>query len=258
MSTISIVLPTFNEKANLEKFVEAVLAQAKLFPKYQVELVIVDSNSTDGTIDSAKALAKKYKHVHYLPVGPGLGVAFHDGHMYALEKFKPDILMQLDADGQVDVSIMNGLVSAIEEGYTLALGSRFVAGGKNELSFSRRLFSKGSSYVCRVLMGPWDIKEFTNSARAFTPELLRKIDWDQLPWKERTFILQPSFLHGAIVAGAKYKEVPLIFRDRAAGYSKNKTLGYTIDVLSYAFDVRLKMWHISFPFFEFVQALKKK
>lgn len=255
---MSIVLPTFNEKANLEKFVDAVLTQAKHLPMYQVEIVIADSNSTDGTIDIAKALSKKHKNVHYLPVGPGLGVAFHDGHMFALEKFKPDILMQLDADGQVDVSIMNGLVTAIEEGYTLALGSRFVAGGKNELSFSRRLFSKGSSYVCRILMGPWDIKEFTNSARAFTPELFRKIDWDKLPWKERTFILQPSFLHGAIVAGAKYKEVPLIFRDRAAGYSKNKTVGYTIDVFSYALNARLEMWHIPFPFFQFVQKVKKK
>lgn len=256
MKTISIVLPTFNEKANLEMFVKQVLEEGKKLKGYQLEIIIADSSSSDGTIEIAKKLEKQSTHVHYLPVGPGLGVALFEGHNFAIKHFHPDILMQLDADGQVDVSIMQGLVKTIEEGYNLALGSRFVKGGKNELSFSRRLFSKGSSYVCRFIMGPMDIREFGNSARAFTPELFKKINWDKLPWKEKTFILQPAFLHGAVLAGAKYKEVPLIFKNRAVGYSKNKIVSYTTDVLTYALDTRLHRWGVNIPLFETVQKLK--
>ena len=256
MKVLSIVLPTFNEKANLQNFVEKVLSEQKQLPEYQFELIIADSNSTDGTIAVAKKLAQQNKHIHFLSVGPGLGVALHDGHMYAIKHLHPDILMQLDADGQVEVSIIHGLVKIIEEGYTLALGSRFITGGKNELSLSRRFFSKGSSYVCRLLMGPWDIKEFTNSSRAFTPQLFQKINWNKLPWQQQTFILQPAFLHGAILAGATYKEVPLVFKNRAKGYSKNKTVSYLIDVISYALDVRLQQWHIPLPLFALVQKIK--
>lgn len=256
MKIISVVLPTYNEKANLEKFVESVREQEKKLPGYRLEIVIADSSSTDGTVEVAKKLSRKYKNVHFLPVGPGLGVALHEAHLYAIKHLHPDILMQLDADGQVDVSIMQNLVKTIESGYNLALGSRFVKGGRNELSLSRRLFSKGSSYVCRIFMGPMNIKEFTNSARAFTPALYQKINWNNLPWKEKTFILQPAFLHGAILAGAKYKEVPLVFRNRAEGYSKNKTFSYSTDVLSYALDVRLHKMGFPIPLFKTVQKLK--
>jgi glycosyltransferase involved in cell wall biosynthesis len=255
MKSVSIVLPTYNEKQNLEKFVQRVLSQQKLIPNYKIHIVIADSHSTDGTLEIAKRLAKKYKNVSYIDTDKGLGVGLYKGHLYALERIKPDILMQLDADGQVDVSIIPGLISAIAEGYSLALGSRFVTGGKNQLSLSRRLFSKGSSYVCRFIMGPLDIREFTNSARAFTPALFKKINWKRLPWKEQTFIMQPAFLHEAILAGARYKEVPLIFKDRAEGYSKNKTVGYTRDVITYAIDARLHTWGFDIPFFQTVRRL---
>ncbi|HEX9059682.1 MAG TPA: hypothetical protein VF941_05860, partial [Clostridia bacterium] len=122
-------------------------------------------------------------------------------------------------------------------------------------SLSRRLFSKGSSFVCRFIMGPLDIQEFTNSARAFTPALFKKMNWERLPWREQTFIMQPAFLHEAILAGAKYEEVPLIFRDRAEGYSKNKTVGYTRDVIAYAIDARLHMWGINIPFFHIIRRI---
>lgn len=256
MKKLSIVLPTFNEKDNIEPFVEKVLAQQKNLKDYSIEIVISDSHSKDGTAEKAKELTKKYKNVHYIDVGIGLGVGLYKGHQYALENIKPEILMQLDADGQVDESIIPKLVEAIDQGYNLALGSRFVKGGKNELSFSRRLFTKGSSWVSRILMGPWDIQEFTNSARAFTPELFKKINWKRLPWQEKTFIMQPAFLNEAVLAGAKYKEVPLIFRNRAEGYSKNKTVNYTYDVITYSIEAWLHKMGLNVPFFYLTRRAK--
>jgi dolichol-phosphate mannosyltransferase len=250
MKKVSIVLPTFNEKDNLAYFLEKILAQEKARPGVRFEVIISDSHSKDGTAEIAKKLASKDSRVHYLDVGPGIGVGLIEGHKYALENIKPDVMAQMDADGQVDASVLPRLIDTIDEGYDLALGSRLVKGGKNNLSFSRRLFTNGSSLICRVIMGPWDIKEFTNSARAFTPELFKKINLQRLPWKERTFINQPAFLNEAVRAGAKYKEIPLIFKNRERGYSKNKTFNYTYDVITYAIDARLQKLGLNIPFFK--------
>lgn len=256
MRKVVVILPTFNEKTNIRKFAEEVLAQEKNLPGWRVEVLIVDSHSPDGTGEIAEDLAEENPRIHFLNVGKGLGVALIEGHKYSVEHLKPDILAQLDADGQVEVDIIPKLVKTIDEGYDLAIGSRFVKGGKNNLSFSRRLFSAGASLICRIIMGPWGIREFTNSARAFTPELFSKINLDRMPWREKTFIIQPAFLNEALLAGCNYKEVPLVFKNRAEGYSKNKTLNYTYDVITYAIDARLHKWGINFPFFKATRRAK--
>ncbi len=256
MRKVVVLLPTYNEKENIRRFAEEVLAQEKNLPGYRIEVLIVDSKSPDGTGEVSKKLAAENSRIHFLSVGKGLGVALIEGHQYSIDRLKPDVLAQVDADGQVEVNIIPRLVKVIDSGFDLAIGSRFVTGGKNNLSLSRRIFSAGSSLISRVIMGPWNIKEFGNSARAFTPELFNKINKDRLPWRESTFIVQPAFLNEAILAGAKYKEIPLVFKNRAEGYSKNKVINYSYDVITYAIDARLHKWGISFPFFKATRKAK--
>lgn len=257
MKKVSVVLPTYNEKANIAKTVAKVLDVEKNLPGWEINVVIADDiRSSDGTEQIAKNLVKKNKKVHFIKAEPGLGVGLIEGHRYALNNLQPDVLAQLDADGQVVPDVLVRLINALEEGYSLAIGSRFVSGGKNQLSFARRIFTYGASIFCRLVIGPWDIKEVTNSARAFTPALFRKINLERLPWKERTFIVQPAFLHEAILAGAKYKEVPLIFKNRLEGYSKNKVFNYTYDVITYCIDVSLNKLGINIRFFYLTRRAK--
>lgn len=254
---VSVVLPTYNEKLNVEKTVEKVLMQEQNLPGWKIHIVIADDKrSSDGTEKIAKNLEKKHPQVHFLKTDPGLGVGLILGHQYALKHIHPDILAQLDADGQVIPDVLVRLVEVIEDGYTLAIGSRFVEGGKNQLSLMRRIFTHGASLFCRLLMGPLDIREFTNSARAFTPALFKKINLERLPWKETTFIVQPAFLHEAILAGAKYKEVPLVFKNRLEGYSKNKIFNYSYDIITYCLDARLKQWGIGIEFYNLTRRAK--
>ncbi|MCL4366960.1 glycosyltransferase [Patescibacteria group bacterium] len=253
MKKVVVVLPTYNEKRNLEKFIGEVFKQENELPGFKIEVLIVDSSSPDGTGELAQKLAAKNPKIHFLNVGRGLGVALVQGHQYSLSHLKPDILAQLDADGQVEADVLVRLVKAVDEGFDLALGSRFVEGGKNKLSPSRQLFSAGSSWICRIIMGPINIKEFTNSARAFTPALFKKINLNRLPWHEQSFIIQPAFLNEAILTGAKYKEVPLVFKNRAEGYSKNKVVQYMYDVITYAIDARLHKWGINFDFYHYTR-----
>lgn len=257
MKLLSVVLPTYNEKANIEKTVQKVLEQEKFLPGWKIHIVIADDiRSSDGTDEIAQELSKKNSRVHFIKVEPGLGVGLIKGHQYAMEHFSPDILAQLDADGQVEPDVLVRLVKGIEEDFDFVIGSRLIEGGRNKLSFARRIFTLGSSWFCRLVMGPSDIKEFTNSARAFTPQIFKKMSLSRLPWRERTFIVQPAFLHEMVRAGAKYKEVPLIFRDRLEGYSKNKVFNYTYDVITYCIDVRLQKWGFNIPFFHLTRKAK--
>src|SRR3989304_6824188 len=154
---VSVVLPTYNEKANIAKTVEKVFEQENNIPGWEINVVIADDiRSTDGTEQIAEQLANKNKQVHFIKVEPGLGVGLIKGHQYALDNLHPDILAQLDADGQVVPDVLVRLVKAIEEGYSLAIGSRFVRDGKNQLSFARRIFTYGASLFYRFMVGPWD------------------------------------------------------------------------------------------------------
>lgn len=252
---VTILLPTFNEKGSVKDFIKDVFEQEKNSPGWKFEIIIVDDiNSDEDSKDYVKKLADQIPHVHFLENNPtGLGVAMIQGHRYAIEKFNPDALAQLDADGQVEAEILPKLLETLDAGYNLAIGSRFVKGGKNLLSPSRQFFSAASSIASRVIMGPWNIQEWSNSARAFTPELFNKINLKRVPWEEKSFIIQPAFLKAATEAKAKYKEVPLVFKDRAQGYSKMKIFSYSYDVLSYAVDSRLHSWGIKYDFFGFTR-----
>lgn len=251
MKKLAIILPTYNEGGNIEKTINKVLEQEKNIPGWEINIVISDDiRTSDKSVEIVKEIIKRNKRIHLIKTDPGLGVGIIEGHKYAVKNIKPDLLMQFDADGQVDPDVLVRLVKAIEEGYTLAIGSRFVKGGVNELSFTRRLFTFGASFFCRVVMGPWAIKEFTNSARAFTPELFGKINLQRLPWRENSFIIQPAFLNEAILAGAKYKEIPLVFKNRLEGYSKNKVFNYTYDVIMYSIEARLRKMGINIPLFK--------
>lgn len=256
MKKLVVVLPTYNEKDNLEKFVSEVLSQEKNLSGWRVDILIADSGSPDGTGEIAKRLASKNSHVHFIDVERGIGVGLIKGHLYSLQNLNPDIMAQMDADGQVGADVLPKMVKALGDGYNLALGSRLIAGGTNELSLMRRVFTAGSSWVCRLIMGPFDIKEFTNSARAFTPELFKKINLQRLPWREKSFINQPAFLNEAVLAGAKYIEVPLVFKNREEGYSKNKVFNYTYDVITYAIGARLLKWGVPIPFYKLTRRAK--
>lgn len=257
MKRIAVVLPTYNEKANISQTIERVLKEEVNLPGWEIHVVVSDDyRSSDGTEEMVKKVALTNSRVHLMKVEAGLGVGLIRGHEYSLKKLKPDILAQMDADGQVIPDVLVRLVKAIEEDFDLAIGSRFIKGGKNQLSMGRRIFTYGASFFCRMVMGPVDISEFTNSARAFTPTLFKKINLQRLPWREKTFIIQPAFLHEAILSGAKYKEVPLIFKNRLEGYSKNKVFNYTYDIITYCIDARLNAWGFRLKFFYLTRRAK--
>jgi dolichol-phosphate mannosyltransferase len=237
-----VLLPTYNEAGVLGPVIDEVRGYAGALPDHALHVLIVDGGSTDGTAELARARAAADAHVHLLETKRGLGLALVQGYRYAMDELRPDVIAQIDADGQSSPEVLVKLVEGVDQGCDLVIGSRFVPGGRNELPFYRRLFSSGSSLVFRLLVGPRSVREVTNMARAFTPDLLAKLDLDALPWEAQSFIFLPAFLHEAIRAGARCREVPLVFKSRAGGYSKNRVLLYTWNMLAYCLSVRLHGW----------------
>lgn len=234
-------IPTYNEKENVEEIIKKVLSIGRQMPKIDLHILVSDGHSPDGTGDIVKRISKTNPKVHYLDVKErGLGIGLIKGHRFAIDRLKADILAQMDGDLSHDPSTLPQMVEYINKGYDLVNGSRLIKGGKNLLGWHRRFFTKGSALFCKLSWGVFDITEFTNSYRVFTVKLFQKIDISKIPWRSKTYIIQPAFLYGAIKVGAKIKEIPITFKDRKNGYSKAKIVAYVIDVLRFGIKVRLE------------------
>ncbi|KKP93991.1 MAG: Dolichyl-phosphate beta-D-mannosyltransferase [Parcubacteria group bacterium GW2011_GWA1_36_12] len=234
-------IPTYNEKDNVEEIINNVLAVSKKMSDIDLHVLVSDSRSPDGTADIVKKISKVNPKVHYLDVKQrGLGIGIVKGHRYAIDKLKADILAQMDGDLSHDPSTLPIMYENIKKGFDLVVGSRLMKGGKNLLGWHRRLFTRGSAFFCRIFWGTFHLTEYTNSYRMFTKKLFEEIDFNKIPWQSRSYIIQPSFLYGALVTGAKIKEVPITFVDRKKGYSKAQIVVYTLDVIKFGIKVRIQ------------------
>lgn len=236
-----VVVPTYNEKENIEEIIKKVLQEAKNIPDFDLHVLVSDSHSPDGTAEIVKKISRDNARVHYLDVKErGLGVGLVIGHRYAIDRLKADVLAQMDGDLSHDPASLPTMLEYIKKGYDLVNGSRLMRGGKNLLGWHRRLFTRGSSLYCRLSWGTFHLTEYTNSYRVFTKKLFGNIDFSKVPWRARTYIIQPAFLYAAISVGAKVKEVPITFEDRKRGYSKAQIVAYTFDVLKFGIKVRFQ------------------
>lgn len=236
-----VVIPTYNEKDNIEEVIKKVLIQEKNIKNIDLHVLVSDSHSPDGTAQIVEKISKTNPKVHYLDVKKrGLGIGLVQGHRYAIDRLKADILAQMDGDLSHDPATLPKMVEYVTDGYDLVNGSRLMKGGKNLLGLHRRIFTRGAAFVCRLMWGQFRLTEFTNSYRVFKKDLFERIDFSKVPWKSQTYIIQPAFLYAAIESKAKIREIPITFIDRKRGYSKSKIYHYVIDVLVFGSKVRLK------------------
>lgn len=210
-----LVLPTYNEAENLE----ALVVKAKELLPVDARILIVDDSSPDGTGDLADRIAATDPAVEVLhrPVKEGLGPAYIAGFGRALEAGAGKVL-QMDVDFSHDPADLPRLLEAIEAGADLAIGSRYVSGGRVEdWPAARRFISRsGSAYARRVLGVP--VRDLTGGFKCFRREVLEAIDVPSVSSKGYSFQIEMTFR--AIKHGFRVVEVPIRFRDRQVGSSK--------------------------------------
>jgi dolichol-phosphate mannosyltransferase len=215
-----IVLPTYNERENVERVVSALHEIRPLAP-FSGDVLIVDDASPDGTGELADELARKHDWVHVLhrPVKRGLGRAYLDGFRWALERDYTHIL-EMDADMSHPPAALPRLLEAAADA-DLVLGSRYVAGGGvTGWPAHRRLISRGGSLYARTLLGV-PIRDLTGGFKCFHRRVLETADLDSV--HGQGYVFQIELTYRTLRMGGRVVEVPITFCDRTAGSSKMTT-----------------------------------
>jgi dolichol-phosphate mannosyltransferase len=212
--TAWLVLPTYNEAANIAAIVEA----ARESLPADARILIVDDNSPDGTGEIADRLAADDPGVEVLhrPGKGGLGPAYIAGFRHALGA-GAGFVLQMDSDFSHDPADLARLLAAADSA-DLAIGSRYVAGGGvTDWGPLRRVISRGGSLYARFVLG-LPVHDLTGGFKCFRRGTLESIDLDAVSAKGYGFQIEMTYR--AIKNGATVTEVPIVFRDRQAGVSK--------------------------------------
>jgi len=213
MKTI-VMIPTYNERENITKLIDEILS----LKIENLEIVVVDDNSPDGTWKIVEDIGKKNKGVHLLlrKKEKGRGNAGKSGFKFAVDQ-KADYIIEMDADFSHNPKEIPKLLHEIRNA-DVVIGSRLVMGGKDVgRGMVRELITKLSNLYIRLLLG-LKVKDCNSGFRCFRREVLEAIDIDKIESKGATIVQEVLFK--AHLKGFKIKEVPITFTERAEGKSK--------------------------------------
>ncbi len=241
MKRACIVLPAYNEASSLNVLIPSIFDGTSSIPNLEMHVLVVDDRSPDGSAGVVRELQAAYRNLHLLS-GPkkGLGDAYRRGFAWALSNLAPDLVFQMDADLQHDPSMIPEFVKKSRAGYTLVIGSRFVEKGRTPgYSAFRRCQSKMGSWLIRTVMGVRGVRDCTSGYRCIDAGLLARCDLGIL--SSDGFSFQGQLLDELVRNGAKWTEIPIIFRRREYGHSKlsnRDRIGFLADLLTFRFGGR--------------------
>ena len=210
---ILIILPTYNEKENIERIIPAVLEKDE-----RISILIVDDNSPDGTGQIADRMAADNPRINVLhrEKKDGLGRAYLTGFKWAIEN-KYDYIFEMDADFSHDPKYIPDFLKAASEN-DLVLGSRYIS-GVNVINWpmGRLLLSYYANVYTRIVTG-LPVRDATGGFKCFRRKVLETINLDAV--RSNGYIFQIEVSMRAWKRGFKIKEIPIVFADREMGSSK--------------------------------------
>ena len=213
MSRAIVVIPTYNEAENLPLLLPKVLAQDP-----RIEVLVVDDNSPDGTGKLADELAETSSRVHVLhrPLKEGLGPAYRAGLARALE-LGADFVIQMDADFSHPPETLRTMLAEIED-HDVVSGSRYLRGiTVVNWPIERILLSYFGNWYARRITG-LPVTDTTGGYRCVRRSLLEKIGFERMRTDGYAFQIELNYRF--VKAGARIREIPFFFFDRARGTSK--------------------------------------
>ncbi|MGC8868335.1 MAG: polyprenol monophosphomannose synthase [Sulfurihydrogenibium sp.] len=228
-----LVLPTYNEAENIEKVMQKLLVYDNL------DILVVDDSSTDGTAEIVKNLPEFGKKVFIIerPGKLGLGTAYITGFKWGLEK-DYELFFEMDADLSHDPQDIPRFIEKINEGYDVVVGSRYM---NNTISvvgwdFKRLLISKFGNWYATTILGLRQFSDVTSGFRVYRRSCFSKIDLDRI--KSNGYAFQIEMVYKLYKKGCKITEIPIIFYERFGGSSKMSK--------KIAFEAFLMVWRLRF------------
>jgi len=208
------MIPTYNEKENIKNLINKII---KLKIK-DLNIVVADDSSPDGTWKIIEQISKKNKNIHLLlrKKDKGRGAAGRDGFAYCLKK-GADAVVEMDADFSHDPKYIPQMIKELKNA-DLILGSRRAEGSKEiGRSFVRRAITHIANSYIRVMLG-LNVKDCNSGFRCFKRAVLERINLDKLESKGPSIVQEVLFK--AHLKGFKIKEIPITFTNRTKGQSK--------------------------------------
>ena len=243
MDTRLVIIPTYNEKENIENIIKVVM---KL--PLQFHVLVIDDGSPDGTADIVKRLMETTFEGKLFLIEragkQGLGTAYITGFKWAIEH-QYDFIFEMDADFSHNPNDLMKLYDACaNEGADLAIGSRYIT-GVNVVNWpmGRVLMSYCASIYVRLVLGV-DIHDTTAGFVCYRREVLETIELDKIRFKGYAFQIEMKFT--AYKCGFKVKEVPIIFVNRVLGTSKMSG-GIFSEALLGVIRLKLSSWFRKYP-----------
>lgn len=227
----TVVVPTYNEIGNIERLLRSVRDVAP-----DARVLVVDDGSPDGTADRAEALGRELGNIDVLrrKEKNGLGHAYRAGLRRAIDD-GAEICVQMDADLSHDPLVLPALISNVEHGADLAIGSRYVPGGRTvDWPRKRRLLSRwGNRYAAGVL--GLAVNDATAGYRAYRSAALIGMEFETV--RAEGYGFQVEMTYRLVSHLGKVVEFPISFRDRTAGESKMSG-----SIISEAFVLVGRLW----------------
>ena len=221
MPVACVILPTYNEVENVTQVIPAVFQQAaKISDTHELHVLVVDDDSPDGTRGAVENLQRNHKNLHVIGgMKRGLGDAYKRGIKYAIEHLSPDVIIEMDADGQHDPEEIPQFITLSNSGFSLVIGSRLTPGGETpDFSLWRKFLSHFGNWLIRSLGGVRKIHDCTSGFRCIRADVVKECDLTRL--STRGYSFQSSLLCEMMRHNATFIEVPILFKPRMHGISK--------------------------------------
>ena len=214
VSDCIVVVPTYNERENITPLITALKTLSE-----PVDILVVDDGSPDGTGDIVRSLIQRYEGVYLLQRHGkgGLGSAYKAGFAFAL-RHGWEYICQMDADFSHDPKDILRLLNSCRNGADVAIGSRYVKGGRiSGWPWRRHLLSRTANIYAQMLTR-CRISDLTGGFKCFTRQALQKIDLGKIG--SEGYIFQVEMNYRATIEGLNVEQLPICFADRTQGASK--------------------------------------
>ncbi len=215
MKKALIIIPTYNEAENIVRLINKILSLN--IQNAELEILIIDDNSVDGTSSLVKNMNSNKIHVIDRERKLGLGTAYIRGFKYAIEN-NYDYVYEMDADFSHDPDSLPNFIEKLNEGYDLVIGSRYIHGiAVVNWPLSRLMISIGAGYYTRLITF-LPVKDVTAGFMCYNVSSLKQIDLDKV--KSNGYSFQIEMKYRMWKKKFKLIEIPIVFIDRRAGVSK--------------------------------------
>jgi dolichol-phosphate mannosyltransferase len=220
VSSVCVIVPTYNEAENITPLLRQLLAVADGMSDVRATVLVVDDESPDGTAEIVSQIQQEDERVLLLS-GPkrGLGSAYTRAMDYVLKTLDVDAIVQMDADFSHAPTDLPRLLEGLADA-DVVIGSRYVPGGEIDArwSVSRRLLSRFGNLFARLVAGIYRVRDCTAGFKAIRVSALREAF--PLRFRVQGYVFQVALLHHLMISGARIKEVPIRFLDRSHGKTK--------------------------------------